>query len=98
MLLRCLSKTNLGRLIFRNRQTRRDLWGNRTRWLEWTDAEPEPATSWKILHYDPRLRPWYQGAIGINQNSETPLLSHDMAQPLSGSLKLYPHGRREHVD
>ena len=46
-----------------NRQTRRDEWGNRTRWLEWNEAHPERVESWKELDYEPRTRPWYQGAI-----------------------------------
>ncbi len=48
---------------WRVRQTRADEWGTRTRWLEWTSDQPEPVESWKELDYDPRRRPWYQGAI-----------------------------------
>ncbi|MEJ2509489.1 MAG: SpoIIE family protein phosphatase, partial [Gammaproteobacteria bacterium] len=46
-----------------SRQTRRDEWGDRTRWLEWTDADPTPTVSWKTLDYDPRQRPWFKGAL-----------------------------------
>ena len=46
-----------------NRWTRRDEWGERTHWLEWTDDEPEPVESWRDLDYDPRRRPWFQGAV-----------------------------------
>ncbi len=46
-----------------SRQTRRDEWGDRTRWLEWTDADPTPKVSWKTLDYDPRQRPWFKGAL-----------------------------------
>jgi serine phosphatase RsbU (regulator of sigma subunit) len=45
------------------RQARRDDWGDRTLWLEWTEGQPEPAESWRQIDYDPRARPWYQGAI-----------------------------------
>jgi serine phosphatase RsbU (regulator of sigma subunit) len=47
---------------WRSRETRRDTWGTRTRWLEWTEAEATPVVSWRDLDYDPRTRPWYQGA------------------------------------
>jgi serine phosphatase RsbU (regulator of sigma subunit) len=53
-----------------NRRTRRDEWGNRTRWFEWSDAHPERIESWKELDYEPRARPWYQGAI--NRSEESP--------------------------
>jgi serine phosphatase RsbU (regulator of sigma subunit) len=46
-----------------SRQTRRDVWGRRAAWLEWTDGQPEPVASWRESDYDPRPRPWYQGAI-----------------------------------
>ena len=46
-----------------SRQTRRDVWGDRDAWLEWTDARPEPIASWKASDYDPRRRPWYEGAV-----------------------------------
>ena len=48
---------------WRSRQVRRDQWGTETRWLEWTDADPTPSVSWRTIDYDPRLRPWYQGAV-----------------------------------
>ena len=46
-----------------SRQTRRDVWGDRAAWLEWTDARPEPVASRRASDYDPRRRPWYQGAV-----------------------------------
>ncbi|MHC4548578.1 MAG: SpoIIE family protein phosphatase [Planctomycetota bacterium] len=46
-----------------NRQTRRDEWGTRVRWLEWSDDHPEPVASWKEVDYDPRRRPWFEGAV-----------------------------------
>lgn len=66
--------------LWKNRQTRRDLWGNRTRWIEWSDTEPAPVTTWKILNYDPRVRPWYQGAIGTRRTTENLPLSPDVPQ------------------
>ncbi len=48
---------------WRVRLTRPAEWGHRTRWLEWSDAEPTPKASWKALDYDPRARPWYRGAL-----------------------------------
>ena len=61
---------------WRNRQTRRDVWSNHTYWLEWTDEQPEPVASWKPLDYDPRDRPWYQGALRQyhQQQSTSPVL------------------------
>ncbi len=38
-------------------------WGGRTRWFEWTEQAGEVNEYWKDLDYDPRNRPWYQGAI-----------------------------------
>jgi serine phosphatase RsbU (regulator of sigma subunit) len=46
-----------------NRITRRDEWGPRTRWLEWSEQAPEPVETWRELDYDPRARPWYRGAL-----------------------------------
>ena len=48
---------------WQSRQTRRDVWGDRNGWLEWTDGQPRPVASWRRSDYDPRRRPWYQGAI-----------------------------------
>lgn len=48
---------------WRSRQVRRDEWGTETRWLEWTDASPAPAVTWRTIDYDPRTRPWFQGAL-----------------------------------
>jgi len=47
-----------------NRQTRRDEWGNRCRFLEWREGQRKPAVSWKELpKYDPRRRKWYEQAV-----------------------------------
>jgi serine phosphatase RsbU (regulator of sigma subunit) len=45
------------------RRVRCDEWGQRAQVLEWTDTRPEPWASQKEMDYDPRERPWYQGAI-----------------------------------
>jgi len=45
------------------RRVRCDEWGQRAQVLEWTDTRPEPWASQKEMDYDPRGRPWYQGAI-----------------------------------
>ena len=47
---------------WRSRQTRRDTWGPRAAWLEWSDVRPAPAASSRESDYDPRQRPWYRGA------------------------------------
>jgi hypothetical protein len=54
-----------------SRHTRRDAWGDRAAWLEWTDARPEPAATWRESDYDPRRRPWYQGAVGARSAAST---------------------------
>ena len=54
---------------WRCRQTRRDEWGTRTRWLDWVDGQDEPAVFWKQLDYDPRRRPWYKGAMQKRRES-----------------------------
>jgi serine phosphatase RsbU (regulator of sigma subunit) len=55
-----------------NRQTRRDEWGDKVRWIEWTDDPAKPTESWKTLDYDPRTRPWYNGAIKKHSATRTP--------------------------
>ena len=49
--------------VWRSRQTRRDVWGDRAAWLEWTEEQPEPVASSKRSDYDPRRRPWYREAL-----------------------------------
>ncbi|HKW94162.1 MAG TPA: SpoIIE family protein phosphatase [Methylomirabilota bacterium] len=46
-----------------SRQTRRESWGPRAAWLEWSDDQPTPVPSSRSSDYDPRQRPWYRGAI-----------------------------------
>ena len=47
---------------WRNRQTFDPEGTRRARWWEWTDEAPAPVESEETLDYDPRKRPWYQGA------------------------------------
>ena len=46
-----------------SKQTKRDALDKRSLYLEWTDQKLEPAMIWKDLNYDPRVRPWYKGAL-----------------------------------
>ncbi|NNF43616.1 MAG: SpoIIE family protein phosphatase [Phycisphaerales bacterium] len=52
------------------RQTRRDEWGDRTRWLTWTDGDEAAIESWRTLDYDPRTRPWYTAAVARDAEAE----------------------------
>jgi serine phosphatase RsbU (regulator of sigma subunit) len=45
------------------RQTRPDEWGDQTRWLRWSLADPQVTEFERTLAYDPRERPWFRGAI-----------------------------------
>ena len=68
-----------------SRQTRRDTWKNRTRWLRWTGMDPTPIESWKETDYDPRQRPWYIGAINRRntpqRNDNNPTLPNKNTPP-----------------
>ena len=46
-----------------SRQLNPGEWGQRARVSQWTDDQPEPVVSWRELEYDPRTRPWYEGAV-----------------------------------
>jgi serine phosphatase RsbU (regulator of sigma subunit) len=63
---------------WRGRQTRRDEWGELVRWSDWTDDDPQVDVSEERLGYDPRLRPWFQGAAASMESevsSETDRIS-----------------------
>jgi serine phosphatase RsbU (regulator of sigma subunit) len=45
------------------RRVRPDEWGLRTHWLQWSGRQPQPVSSWREIDYDPRLRPWFEGAV-----------------------------------
>lgn len=63
-----------------SRQTRRDEWGGRTRWLAWSEKHPDPIESWREIDYDPRERPWYTGALSARQEAPPASAQRD-AQP-----------------
>jgi serine phosphatase RsbU (regulator of sigma subunit) len=73
----CMVADDLGREHMVLRQGNR--WRNRqliqgedtgqARWLEWSEAEPDPVESEEALEYDPRLRPWFQGAASLLESS-----------------------------
>jgi serine phosphatase RsbU (regulator of sigma subunit) len=47
---------------WRARRTDADAWGRRAEWREWTDDDPTGHARSEDLGYDPRVRPWFQGA------------------------------------
>lgn len=61
-----------------NRRTRVDEWGARSQFLEWSDEQSDPITTWKELNYDPRDRPWFRGAV---QDGERVLRSGGTQDP-----------------
>jgi len=46
-----------------SRQTRRDTWGPRAAWLEWSEDGRPPIPASRPSDYDPQERPWYRGAL-----------------------------------
>ncbi|MEK6249125.1 MAG: protein kinase, partial [Planctomycetales bacterium] len=49
---------------WKSRLTRHDEWQGKVKWLNWSDRQPRVETTEADLpDYDPRLRPWYQGAV-----------------------------------
>jgi len=49
---------------WKSRLMRRDEWGDRVKWSQWSDRGPQPESSdAELRDYDPRSRPWYLGAI-----------------------------------
>ncbi|MBW2277406.1 MAG: SpoIIE family protein phosphatase [Deltaproteobacteria bacterium] len=48
---------------WRNRQTLEPGSPGRFLWWEWSADAPEIVASEEVLEYDPRTRPWYQGAV-----------------------------------
>jgi serine phosphatase RsbU (regulator of sigma subunit) len=53
-----------------SKQTKRDAVDKRSLYKEWSDVKPEPVLIWKDLNYDPRVRPWYTGALQIPEEGE----------------------------
>jgi len=56
---------------WRNRQLIQGEDMGQARWLEWSDAEPDPVESEETLEYDPRVRPWFKGAASRLESSPT---------------------------
>jgi PAS domain S-box-containing protein len=48
---------------WRNRITDIEKWGKRQRWLAWSPEGKLLSSEWRVGNYDPRNRPWYQGAM-----------------------------------
>jgi serine/threonine protein kinase len=46
-----------------NRRTKVEEWGKRTHWTAWKDSRTKVKEEWRELNYDPRTRPWFQGAM-----------------------------------
>ena len=51
-----------------NRQTRRELWGGRSRIVQ-LNHDGSTEIRWQALGYDPRQRPWFQGAMAAKDNT-----------------------------
>ncbi len=49
---------------WRVRRTRKDEWGDKVTWIEWTDADSKITERQEVFEYEPRQRPWYIGAMG----------------------------------
>jgi len=64
---------------FASRETNVEAWGTRTRWHEWRAGQGETIESWRDIEYDPRRRPWFEGAFARRQSalaeSTTPAVS-----------------------
>lgn len=55
-----------------NRWTRVADWGGTSLLFQWTDPRDEPTVTWRELNYDPRTRPWHQGAMRELPSPVTP--------------------------
>ncbi len=60
-----LIRTSTG---WQNRETRVSEWGSKTRWHRWAEDGAQPEITWKDQDYDPRRRPWFQGALRAQVN------------------------------
>lgn len=55
-----------------NRITRHEEWSGRSQWGEWTGDRPDTLQyEWRQLDYDPRQRPWFQGATSRYKQMQT---------------------------
>ncbi|MGI9518911.1 MAG: protein kinase domain-containing protein [Pirellulaceae bacterium] len=74
-MLLCVEKrrpdTQLASRQWRCRLTQRDEHGDEVTWIEWSDQQPQPIQSTEDLpDYDPRKRPWFQGAVESSSESD----------------------------
>ncbi|MCP3956505.1 MAG: SpoIIE family protein phosphatase [bacterium] len=53
---------------WRSRLTRPAEWGGRSQWLDWSSGEP--VESFEELDYDPRTRPWFEGALARSREGD----------------------------
>lgn len=56
---------------WRVRRTQRDKWGDQVTWIEWINGSIRRAARQEKLNYDPRTRPWHQGAMKLHDNDST---------------------------
>ncbi|MEE8154146.1 MAG: SpoIIE family protein phosphatase [Phycisphaerales bacterium] len=63
------------------RKTRRGQWGDESLLVNWSNDEPEPRMSTARLGYDPRVRPWFKGAVDADRKlvDEQPVNADDHA-------------------
>lgn len=45
-------------------------WGKRHYWLKWSQSGELLSSEWETRDYDPRQRPWYQGAKALQRESD----------------------------
>lgn len=55
---------------WQNRIAKPAQWGRRQQWLEWQNLDTLRAERWTDSDYDPRTRPWYQGAMRLEQEDD----------------------------
>ncbi len=54
-----------------NRITKKDQWKDKVLWYEWSPGS-RPVSRWQRSDYDPRLRPWYKGALSRYRAGSSP--------------------------
>lgn len=64
-MLLCITEEVEGQVLrqWKCRRTRLDQWQDRVEWLEWSNKHGDVKRRAEKLAYDPRTRPWFQGAI-----------------------------------
>jgi serine phosphatase RsbU (regulator of sigma subunit) len=56
---------------WRSRQTSADEWGELAHWTDWDDGTQQPVVTEEKLGYDPRVRPWFRGAVAKVDGGES---------------------------